>query len=57
MELNCANAQAGLRLRCSHTPVDRFSRVEAHILTLLIVFHCLIQAPLCERKLNLAAKK
>ena len=27
------DAQAGLRLCCSHTPEDRFSRIEAHIRT------------------------
>ena len=27
----CADAQAGLRLCCSQTPKDRFSRVEAQL--------------------------
>ena len=30
---DCADAQAGLRLCCSQTPEDRFSRFEAHLLS------------------------
>ena len=30
------SAQAGMRLCCLQTPEDRFSRVEAHIITSLI---------------------
>ena len=32
-------AQAGLSLRCSQTPEDRFSRIKAHLsMCLLIIF-------------------
>ena len=34
---DCADGQAGLRLCCSQTPEDRFSRVEAHLFLLHIL--------------------
>ena len=37
--ISCADAQAGLRLCCSQTPEDKFSRVEARIVDDCLIYY------------------